>query len=219
MVIFNTRRMRLKFLIIPAALIVQVAGAQNGPATLTNTQVAVTATPTVSLTEATATASATSPVSESEPIAIMDYKSVYEAVTLEEEVQMAAERFHLTPSQQQVWQTAATDRRESEKRVREKLDSKDADYSRDAVYRELRTSHNTFYEAIVGYLNPSQKQALEFDRAVLAEKQKRLAKLPPPPPPAPTVTVAPVDSAAIKEAEKIKTPAKKSKKKKKPAGA
>jgi hypothetical protein len=146
----------------------------------------------------------------------MDYKSVYETATLEEEVEMATGRFHLTPSQQDVWKVAATERRITEKQVYEKLESKDTDYSRDAMYKALRTSHNTFYEAIIGYLNPNQKQAIEFDRTVIAEKQKRLAKLPPPPPPAPTVTVAPVDSAALKESEKVKA-GKKTKKKKKPA--
>lgn len=216
MIVYNTKYMRLKFLIIPAALIFQVAGAQNSTGSLTVSQGAVTSAATPSLTEAT---SASTPSSESDQISIMDYKSVYEAATLEEEIQMAAERFKLAPSQQDVWRTAATDRRATEKQVREKLDSKATDYSKDAMYRALRSSHNTFYEAIIGYLNPAQKQALETDRAILQEKQKRLAKLPPPPPPVPTVTVAPVDSAAIKEPEKIKTTGKKSKKKKKPAGA
>jgi hypothetical protein len=207
--------MRTKFFIIPAVLVFQFAGAQNGPVSSTISQGTAATTSAASLTTETPP-SPTSSLPESTQIAIMDYKSVYEAATLEEEVQMAAERFHLTQAQQEVWQVAATDRRATEKQVFGKLDSKDTDYSRDAMYKALRTSHNTFYEAIIGYLNPNQKQALEFDRTVMAEKQKRLAKLPPPPPPAPTVTVAPVDSAAIKESQKVKT-AKKTKKKKKPA--
>jgi hypothetical protein len=146
----------------------------------------------------------------------MDYKSVYEAATIEEEVKMAAERFNLTPSQQDVWLSAAVDRREAERQAREKLDSKAANYEKDPVYRGLRSSQNTFYETIIGYLTPAQKQAMETDRAILQEKQKRLAKLPPPPPSTPTVTIAPVDSTAIKEAEKSKGTGKKSKKKRKP---
>ena len=148
----------------------------------------------------------------------MDYKSVYEAATLEEEVQLATKRFDLTKSQQDVWSVAAFDRRLIEKQVYEKIDSKDPNYSKDASYRGLRTAQNTFYETITGYLKPAQKQALEVDRAIMHEKQSRLAKIPPPP--APTVTVAPVDSTLIKEqilkdAERIKAEQKKSKKKKK----
>jgi hypothetical protein len=212
--------MRLKFFIIPAALMFQVAGAQNGPAPLANAQTTAATVATASSTPLIAVPQAASTASpESAEVSIMDYKSVYEAPSLEEEVQMAAERFRLTQSQQEIWYNAAKDRRQTEKKVYARLESKAPDLSRDAEYKELRNSHNAFYETIIGFLNPSQKQALEFDRAVMAEKQKRIAKLPPPPPPAPTVTVAPVDSAAIKEAEKAKAPGKKSKKKKKPAGA
>jgi hypothetical protein len=205
--------MRFKFFIVPAALIFQVAGAQNSASTLPvseGTLAAITVTPS------------TPEDYPSDGEKITDYKSVYEAATLEEEVQMAAERFNLSKSQQDVWIDAATDRRKVEKRVYEHLDSKvtDYNYSKDAAYKELRISHNTFYEIIIGYLNPAQKQALETDRAILHEKQKRLAKLAPPP--APTVTVAPVDSTLIKEqilkeAEKIKAAEKKSRKKKKSA--
>src|SRR5207237_10072490 len=74
---------------------------------------------------------------------IMDYKSVYEASTLEEEIQMAAKRFNLTKSQQDVWAAAAFDRRIAEKQVYEKFDSKTMDYSKDANYRGLRTAQNT----------------------------------------------------------------------------
>jgi hypothetical protein len=138
---------------------------------------------------------------------------VYDAPTVEEEVKMAAERFSLTPAQQDAWLAAAVERRETEKPAREKLDSKSSSYEKEGAYRGLRSSQNMFYETIIGYLSPAQKQAFETDRLILNEKQKKLAKLPPPPPPAPTVTVAPVDSAAIKKEEKAK--GKKSKKKKK----
>lgn len=211
--------MRFKFLIIPAVIMFQVAGAQNEPIAATVPQktlaeISVTPSNTIVLTDPTP-----SPVLTSSGENIMDYKSVYDASTLEEEVKMAAERFNLTKSQQDVWTEAAFDRRLTEKQAYEKLDSKTTDYSysKDAVYRGLRTSQNTFYEIIIGYLSPAQKQALEADRAILHEKQRRLAKIPPP---APTVTVVPVDSTAIKEqilkeAEKIKAAEKKSKKKKK----
>jgi hypothetical protein len=149
--------------------------------------------------------------------AIVDYQSVYDAPSLEEEVKMATERFNLTQSQQEVWLTAATDRRKAETFAKGQLDSKSTNYERGPVYKGLRNAHNTFYETIIGYLTPVQKQALETDRVILEEKRKRLAKIAPPP--APTVTVAPVYSTAIKEAEKPKDTEKKSKKKKKPAGA
>ena len=118
-----------------------------------------------------------------------------------------------------MWLTAAIDRRQSEKQAYEKLNSKDIGYGKDAVYMGLRISQNSFYETITGYLNPDQKQALELDRAIRNEKQRRLAKLPRPV--APTVTVTPIDSTKIKEkeAEKIKPADKKSKKKKKPTGS
>jgi hypothetical protein len=211
--------MRLRFLIIPSVLIFNVAGAQNGTASLTAAQANVT----ISASPATlnATPPADSSPSSADPastqMSIIDYKSVYEAPTLEEEVKMATERFTLTPAQQEVWQLAATDRRAAEKLAHTKLDSNANSYERDGAYRGLRTSHNEFHDAISGYLTPTQKRALEDDRVVLEEKRRRLAKLPPPPPPAPTVTVAPVDSAAIKEAEKVEKAkaGKKSKKKKK----
>jgi 1,2-phenylacetyl-CoA epoxidase PaaB subunit len=212
--------MRFKFLIIPTALIVQVAAAQN-PAPLTPAQGTVTTPPAVaSSTPVMPPVPETPPASPtSTQTTYLDYKSVYEAATVEEEVKMATERFGLTPAQQDMWLVAATDRRAVETPAREKLDSKASSYEKDGVYRGLRTSQNTFYETIIGYLTPAQKQAFETDRLVLEEKRKRVAKLPPPPPPpAPTVTVAPVDSSAIKETEKAKgkEAAKKSKKKKKP---
>ncbi len=207
--------MRSIFFIIPAALIFQVAGAQNGPSALTVSQgslAAVTVTPSTPVT-------LTDPALSTESgETYLNYKSVYEAETLEEEVKMAAERFSLTKSQQEVWMTAAEDRRKTEKDVYEKLNLKDPNISKDGLYRSLRTAHNTFSENILGYLTPAQKQAIEFDRSILNEKQKRVAKIAPPP--APTVTVAPVDSTLIKEqilkeAEKIKAAEKKSKSKKK----
>jgi hypothetical protein len=213
--------MRSIFFILPATLIIQLAGAQNGPSALTVSQgtlASITVTPSspVSLTDAPSLPLAP----EGDNVNIMDYKSVYEAATLEEEVQSAAERFKLTKSQQDVWTEAAFDRRQAEKIARERLDSKTTDYSKDAVYRGLRTAQNSFYEIITGYLSPAQKQAMEDDRTILHEKQRRLAKIAPPVV-APTVTVAPVDSTAIKEqilkeAEKIKAAEKKSKKKRKP---
>lgn len=206
----------MKFIsfIIPAALIFQVAAAQNGPTPIAvsdGTFVTVTPSPSTPVTQNNST---TSPELASSGESIMDYKSVYEAATLEEEVKMAAERFSLNKSQQEVWMTAAVDRRQTEKQAYDKLNSKGVDYSKEAVYMGLRMAHNTFYETITGYLNPDQKQALELDRTIRAEKQRRLAKLPPV---APVVIVAPVDSAAIKEAEKINATDKKSKKKKKTA--
>lgn len=211
--------MRSKFFIIPATLIFQIAGAQNSPAPLTVSQETLTAVSTAPSTSVTLSNTTPSLAPSSTGQNIMDYKSMYEAATVEEEVQMAVERLRLTKSQQDVWLTAAIERRQGEKLAYEKLNSKGMDVSRDAVYMGLRKSQNAFYETIIGYLNPAQKQGLELDRILRNEKQKRLAKLPPPPPPAPTVTVAPVDSAAIKEQEKIKVTEKKSKKKKKSAGS
>lgn len=226
--------MKFKLLMIPAALIFQVAGAQNEPIALASPQKTLaeisvspsnSVTPTTSVTltnsvDAVPAVDAMPAVYTPNGVNIMEYKSVYEAATLEEEVQLATERFNLSQSQQEIWTEAAYDRRLSEKLAYPKLESKTTDYSysKDAVYRGLRTSHNTFYETIIGYLSPGQKQAIEADRAILHEKQRRLAKIPPPPPP--TVTVAPVDSTALKEqilkeAEKIKAEEKKSKKKKK----
>ena len=199
-----------------------ISGAQNGSAALTPVPTATTPAAAASSTPVVPPADPAAPAPVSAESSgnmnatlIMDYKSVYETATVEEEVKMAAERFSLTPEQQDIWLTAATDRRLAEKQVSDKLaNSKEGDYDKNGVYRGLRTSHNTFHETITGYLSPTQKQALERDRLILNEKQKRMAKLPPPPPPAPTVTVAPVDSAAIKEPE---TGKKKSKKKKKKA--
>jgi hypothetical protein len=212
--------MRLHLLLIPSAFIFNFAVAQNGSASLSTAQATVTApvspassTPVVPATPETP-APVSIPAAEEERTAIIDYKSVYEATTVEEEVKLAAERFGLSASQQDMWLQAATDRRLTEKQVREKLDSK-ADFDRDGVYRGLRASQNTFHETIMGYLNPTQKQSFETDRLILQEKQKRLAKMPPPPPPAPTVTVPAVDSAAIKASEEPKAKGKKSKKKKK----
>jgi hypothetical protein len=214
--------MRVSFLIISSVLILQVAVAQNGSASLTLSQAPETtpaspATPT----QGSITDPVSSPASPDSPastqIAIMDYKSVYDAATVEEEVKMAAERFDLTPGQQDVWLTAATERRGVEKQAREKLSSKTESYGKEGIYRGLRSAQNTFYETIIGHLSPAQKSNLERDRLIEQEKQKRLAKLPPPPPP-PTVTVAPVDSSAIKKEEKVRKPAKKSRKKKKNMG-
>jgi 1,2-phenylacetyl-CoA epoxidase PaaB subunit len=197
----------------------QLAGAQNNSASLTTSQglvpIPVSAASSTPDTPPVSTTTATEPVSTQ--IAIIDYKSVYETATIEEEVKMATERFNLTPSQQDMWLVAATDRRATEKQAQEKLDSKAANYEKDGIYRGLRSAQNTFYETIIGYLSPVQKQALETDRLIMEEKRKKLAKLPPPTP-APTVTVAPVDSAAIKETEKSKVKSKKSKKKKKAVG-
>lgn len=208
--------MLLKSLIIPAILIVNVAAAQNG-ATIINPQGTVTTASSGSITTSTPAASTPSTIiTGSTQASIINYKSVYEAATLEEEVQMATERFNLTESQKEVWMTAATDRRETERQFRAKLESKATDYDKDGVYRGLRSAHNTFHETIIAYLNPAQKQSLETDRLILEEKRKKVSKLPPPVI-APTVTVAPVDSAAIKETEK--GAGKKSKKKKKAVGA
>jgi len=207
-------RMRHKFLIIPAALMFQVAGAQNSTPLLTPTEVTVTAAvsgnSSTPVTPDVSTPAAGLPPSTQ--MSILDYKSVYEAATVEEEVKMATERFELTPSQQDVWLSAATDRREGEKQARDKFESKASSYEKEGAYRGLRSSQNTFHETIIGYLAPAQKHAYETDRLILQERQKKMAKLPPP---APTVTVAPVDSSAIKEAEKNKDTGKKAKKKKK----
>jgi hypothetical protein len=150
---------------------------------------------------------------------IMDYKSVYEAATLEEEVQMATERFNLTKSQQEVWANAAVDRRETEKQARVALEAKNKDLNKDAVYRGLRNAQSQFYETITGYFEPSQKQLLEKDRIIIEEKRKMIAKLPPP---VITPTVAPVDSTAIKaemeKAEKDKKAKARAKRKKKTVG-
>jgi hypothetical protein len=216
-------RMRINFLIVPAILMFKVAGAQNGSASITPAG-------TVSIPVSAASSTPVSPpvapaVSSPEPASpagtetsYLDYKSVYETATVEEEVVMASERFGLTTSQQDMWLKAAGDRRQSEKQFRDKIESK-TDFDKSGAYMGLRSSLNTFHETIIAYLTPAQKQALETDRLILQEKQQRVAKLPPPPPPAPTVTAAPVDSAAIKETEKNKVKGKKARKKKKPAGS
>lgn len=207
--------MRSLFFIFPAALIFQLAGAQNnGQVPLTISQGSFAAITVTASTEGALTDPISTPGSGDE---YLDYKSVYEAATLEEEVQMAGERFNLTKSQQDVWMTAAVDRRAAEKQAYEKLNSSATDYNKDAVYKGLRYAHITFSEKIIGYLDPAQKHAIEVDRAILHEKQLRVAKLAPPPPPP---VAAPVDSTLIKEqilkeAEKIKAAEKKSKKKKK----
>jgi len=147
----------------------------------------------------------------------MDYKSVYEAPTLDEEVSMATERFSLTKTQQEVWKAAAVDRRETEKQTRAALESKSNDYNKDAVYKGLRSAQNQFYETITGYFDPTQKRALERDRIILEEKRKMIAKLPPPVI-TPTITIAPIDSAAIAPQKGKKKSSQKSKTKKKPIG-
>ena len=212
--------MQFKFLLIPAAFMLQVASAQNGSVSVTPSQAPVPAPATEASPSAAAMPDQADAMASTEAprTAILDYKSVYEAATIEDEVKMAAERFSLTPSQQEVWLTAAADRRAAEKKTQEMLASKAVNIDREGAYRGLRNAHNNFHQAIVGYLSPAQKQAFERDRLILQEKQQRLAKLPPPPPPAPTVTAAPVDSAAIKEPEKNKSKSKKSRKKKKAVG-
>jgi hypothetical protein len=199
--------MRLKFFIIPAALVIQVAHAQD-PASFAVSQ--GTGTPVSSASSTTVTPPSTGLVE----ISIIDYKSVYEAATLEEEVQMATERFKLTKSQQEVWAGAAVDRREIEKLTRAKLESKVDDYSKTDVYKGLRSAQNQFYETIIGYFDPTQKQLMERERVIMDEKRKMIAKLPPPVI-APTVTVAPIDSAAIYESQKSKKAKAKAKPKKK----
>jgi hypothetical protein len=149
-----------------------------------------------------------------EKVSYLDYKSVYEAESLEEEVKMATERFKLSPAQKEIWEQAAIDRRLVEKQASEKLDANKSSYEKEPVYRGLRTAQNTFHATIVGHLTPAQKQAFETDRLILQEKQQRLAKLPPPPAPIATVTVVPIDSVAIKEKEKTKSKSKAKKRKK-----
>lgn len=208
--------MRYTLFLMSTAFMYQVATAQSGTASLSASEGSVTTSVTDSSAIAAAPPAATAAAGNpSSRMAILDYKSVYEAPTVEEEVKMAAERFNLTQSQQDVWLEAATDRRITERQAREKLDTNtnQASYSRDDVYRGLRMSQNTFYEKVTGYLTPTQKQAFENDRLILNEKQKKLAKLPPPPPPAPVDTLAPVDSTMIKEPESGKGKDKKSKKK------
>jgi hypothetical protein len=201
--------MKKKVFLMTAVLISGLAGAQDNPSDETLSDGTL---PVVSVSPSNNNETSTSSREK-----IVDYKSVYEASSLEEEVQMAAARFELTKAQQDIWLEAATDRRLTENKFRDQANAK-GDHNMDAAYRELRTSQNTFYETVIGYLSPAQKQKMEFDRNILNEKQKKLAKIPPPPPPTPTITAVPVDSAAIKESEKKKAAGKKSKKKKK-AGA
>jgi hypothetical protein len=209
--------MRSKLFIIPTVLIFQLAAAQTGTAPAAAAQeiatTPVSASSAAPVTPPASESSASSPVTKS----VLDFQSVYETATVEEEVKLAAERFELTKDQQNMWMAAATERRETESQARVKIDSKASNYDKEGAYRGLRSAQNTFYETIIGHLAPAQKQALETDRLIMQEKQKKLAKLPPPPPPAPTVTVAPVDSAAIK-AEKDKKTGKKPRKKRKPVG-
>jgi hypothetical protein len=212
--------MRSLFFIIPAAFVFNTARAQD-PMPATISQPASKTTPVGSSTTLTpvSTGSASSTTStEYTQISIMDYKSVYEAATLEEEVQMATERFNLSKSQQEVWATAAVDRREKEKQTRVALESKNNDYSKNDIYKGLRSAQTEFYETITGFFDPTQKRALERDRLILEEKRKMIAKLPPPVI-APTVTVAPIDSTAIKaEMLKEKKAKQKARKKKKTVG-
>jgi hypothetical protein len=210
--------MRVRFLIIQSVLMFRVAVAQNGPSPLTVGQSTITAA---------GSGASVSPVTSTEPSAIsssgettyIDYKSVYEAATIEEEVKMAAERFNLTKAQQDTWLSIAGTRREAEKNARKQLETKADNYERGPVYQGLRAAQTEFYQIIIGYLTPAQKNALEVDRLIMEEKRKQVAKLSPPTPVTPTVNVIPVDSAAIKAAEKEKATEKKSKKKKKTVGA
>lgn len=213
--------MRIELIIGISVAVFQGGYAQTGASSITATQgtvsIPVTAASSTPVAGHDSVAFAPSPAAERTKI--MDYKSVYEAPTVEEEVKMAAERFSLTPSQQDIWLLAATDRREGERLARLKLDSTKGDYSKTGVYMGLRASHNTFHETIMGYLTPNQKQAFETDRLILQEKQKRIAKLPPPPPPVVVDTIPKVDSTALAEQEvdlkKNNKSGKKSKKKKK----
>jgi hypothetical protein len=191
--------MRLQFSIFTSLLIFQAAVAQN-PASSVSEQGVVAAPATVSTTTAnTHEATSSSESNASNQIAIIDYKSVYEAETLEDEVKFATDRFSLTPTQQDIWLTAAKERREIEKNARIKFDAKDPNTDKAAVYMGLRAAHNTFYEIIIGYLSPAQKQSLEEERLIQQERQKRLAKLTPPPTLViDSVKVAPIDSSMIK---------------------
>jgi 1,2-phenylacetyl-CoA epoxidase PaaB subunit len=204
--------MRFTFLVIPSVLIFQVAVAQTDTSSMRSPVTVTTPVSAASSTAVTPPLPGSSDASESAQIAIIDYKSVFETETVEEEVKMAAERFNLTEAQQDIWLVAATERRQSEKQSRDKLGQKTGSYERENIYRGLRTSATTFHETITGYLNPSQKQSLENDRLIMQEKQKRLARIPPPPP---VDTVAPVDSVAIKQAMMDAEAEKKTKKGKK----
>ncbi len=210
--------MRLKFLIIPSIFMFQAAVAQSDSAQVSPAVGAAT-TPVSAATSTAVTPGATTPAagsSSEERTKIMDYKSVYETASVEEEVQLATERFSLTAEQQDIWLVAARDRRQSESFARGKLDSNDINLSKEGVYRGLKAAQSTFYETVIGYLTPVQKQQLESDRVIINEKQKRLAKLPPPPPPpAPVDTMPAIDSTAVKAADLDKDAGKKGKKSKK----
>lgn len=194
--------MRYLFLIFPLLSLAQLASAQTS-SSITTDEIIVTSPPAVPNPLPSEPAPAVTS-SESDRTSYLDYKSVYEAGTLEEEVKMAAERFKLSASQQEIWLTAAKDRRNDEQQAKVKLESNMSSYEKEPIYRGLRTAQNTFYNTIIGFLSPVQKQAMETDRLILQEKQQRIAKLPPPPPPAPTVTVMPVDSVVTPEPEKEK---------------
>lgn len=199
--------MRTTLLIFIVFLLSRTATAQNGTSTSGQGTLSAPGS-TSSATSGSTTNPQTSQSSQSlsgsgnsNEIAIIDYKSVYEAETLEEEVKIAAERFNLTKSQQDVWLTAATDRREAERKAKIQLAERKENFEKAPVYKGLKAAQSTFYETIIGYLSPAQKSAIEADRLIQEERQRRLAKLAPP---APTVTVAPVDSAALKPVEKEK---------------
>jgi hypothetical protein len=201
--------MRFRHFFLPFCIFSVGAGAQTS-ASLTAGEVIVTTPP--------ANAPVVSEGQSSDKITYLDYKSVYEAASLEEEVKMAAERFKLSQDQQEMWTQAAEDRRKVEQQAKEKLSTATNSYEKDPIYRGLRTAQNDFYTTIVGYLTPVQKQYFETDRLILQEKQQRLAKLPPPPPPAPTVTAVPIDSVLTKEPQKEPAKAKAKKRKKEVGG-
>ena len=203
--------MRSIFLIFT---LLSLAAAAQTTASITASEVLVTSPP-VQASTSTPSLLPDSDLSSSEKTTYLDYKSVYAAATLEEEVKMATERFRLSPDQQELWLSEATDRRIVEKQAQEKIEKKSSSFELEPVYRGLRMSQNNFYNIIISHMNPAQKQAFETDRLVLQEKQQRLAKLPPTPPPAPTVTLIPVDSAAIKANQEVKMKEKVKKKKKK----
>lgn len=211
--------------------------AQNNQASTRSQQGTVTAAPESSSSNSPTTAVQTTATINEQPSSaippppgytntlIIDYKSVYETPTAEEEVLAATERFTLTPDQQDIWLLAAKDRREGERQFKEKADSKTASYEMDGAYRGYRTSQNTFYETIIGHLSPSQRSSFERDRLIIEERDKRLARWPMERPAASstvqttTVTVVPTtfgqDSATVKPNQKDKPANKKATKKKK----
>ncbi|MBL7930680.1 MAG: hypothetical protein JNL60_02195, partial [Bacteroidia bacterium] len=210
--------------------------AQNNAASTRNANATATIAPASS--SASVSTSSSDAIQTTEPLSsampppppgytntlVVDYKSVYEAPTPEEEVKIAAERFNLTLDQQDIWLLAAKDRREGERKFRE-FDAKAGNADRDGAYRGYRTSQNAFYETIIGHLTPQQKAAFERDRLIIEERDKRLARWNQENPSAPTssiqtttVTVVPttfgMDSTAIKQKNKEKGNSKKTKKKK-----